>query len=122
MRRAVWLAPLIALALAGCGAGRSGKGRAQVVTCLRQREGLLSKPALSALVNPTGPMYGLDVSLTPGRPPSPAVPEAVIDMFHSSDQAADFVGPGQDRQGPAVITVTADAPRPQVNKVEACAF
>jgi hypothetical protein len=108
------------LAVAGCGAS-AGKSRAQIITCLR-KEGLLTKPPLSALVNPTGLRYELEVSLMPGLPPSPDVPEATIDMFGTSDQAAQYATGGEDRQGPAVITTTADATSAQVKKVEACAF
>jgi hypothetical protein len=118
------LAPLVALcltlAVAGCG-GSAGKSRSQVIACLK-KEGLLTKPPLSALVNPTGLRYELDVSLTPGLPPSPDVPEATIDMFGSSDQAAQYATGGEDRRGPAVITTTADATPAQVKEVEACAF
>ena len=110
----------LVLAVAGCG-GRAGNSRAQVITCLK-REGLLTKPPLSALVNPTGLRYELEVSLMPGLPPSPDVPEATIDMFSTSDQAAQYATGGEDRQGPAVITTTADATSAQVKKVEACAF
>lgn len=121
MRRAVSLAVLVALAVGGCGGSSGGKSEPQVIACLK-REGLLTKPPLSALVNPTGLRYELDVSLTPGQPPSPDVPEATIDMFHTSDQAAHYATGGEDRKGPAVITTTADATPAQVKKVEACAF
>lgn len=121
MRRVFLPAVIAALALAGCGGGSDAKAKPQVIACLK-RENLLTKPALAALVNPPGLKYELDVSLTPGRPPSPDVPEATIDMFHSSDQAAQYATGGEDRSGPAVITTTADATRAQVKKVEKCAF
>lgn len=121
MRRAVSLALFVALAVAGCGESSSGKSKPQVIACLK-REGLLTKPPLSALVNPSGLRYELDISLTPGQPPSPDVPEATIDMFHTSDQAARYATGGEDRKGPAVITTTADATPAMVKKVEACAF
>lgn len=66
--------------------------------------------------------YELDVSLSPGQPPSPDVPEATIDMFQSSDQAAQYATGGEDRRGPAVITTTADATQAELRQVEACAF
>ncbi len=121
MRRAVWPALLVALAVAGCGGSSAPKSKPQVIACLK-REHLLTKAPISALVNPTGLKYELDVSLTPGRPPSPDVPEATIDMFGTSDQAAQYATGGEDRKGPAVITTTADATPAQIKMVEACAF
>jgi hypothetical protein len=106
--------------LAGCG-GTAGKSKAQVTACLR-REGLVTKPPLSALVNPDGLRFELDVSFSPGQPPGPGVPYAEIDMFQSSDQASQYATGGEDRRGPAVITTTADATHAEVRQVEACAF
>jgi hypothetical protein len=120
MRRALILTGLTALLAAGCGAG-AGRSRAQVVACLR-REGLVTKPPLSALVNPDGLRYELDVSFSPGQPPGPDVPYATIDMFSSSDQAARYATGGEDRRGPAVITTTADATPAELRLAEACAF
>jgi hypothetical protein len=106
--------------LAACG-GSAGKSEAQVAACLK-RAGLITKPPLVALVNPDGLRYELDVSFTPGEPPGPDVPYATIDMFQSSDQAARYATGGEDRQGPAVITTTADATQAELRQAEACAF
>jgi hypothetical protein len=120
MRRTLALTIFAVVLLTGCG-GSAGRSRAQVIACFK-REGLVTKPPLSALVNPDGLRYELDVSLSPGQPPSPDVPYATIDMFQSSDQAARYATGGEDRRGPAVITTTADATHAELREVEACAF
>jgi hypothetical protein len=120
MRRALVLAIFTIMLVTACG-GSAGKSKAQVVACLK-REGLVTRPPLSALVNPTGLRYELDVGVAPGQPPGPGLPEDVIDMFQSSDQAAQYATGGEDRRGPAVITTTAHPTRAQVRMLEACAF
>lgn len=120
MRRALVLTVFTVVLLTACGES-SGKSRAQVVACFK-RAGLVTKPPISALVSPPGLRYELDVSLSPGQPPGPDVSFATIDMFQSSDQAAQYATGGEDRRGPAVITTTADVTRAELREVEACAF
>jgi hypothetical protein len=120
MRRALVLAVCTVVLVTACG-GSAGRSRAQLTACLR-REGLVTKPPLSALVNPDGLRYELDVSFSPGQPPGPGVPYATVDMFQSSDQAAQYATGGEDRRGPAVITTTADTTHAELHQVEACAF
>jgi hypothetical protein len=120
MRRMLVLIVCPAVLVAACGES-AGKSKAQVAACLK-REGLITKPPLVALINPDGLRYELNVSLSPGEPPGPSVPYATIDMFQSSDQAGRYATGGEDRQGPAVITTTADATHAELRQVEACAF
>ncbi len=120
MRRALALTVCAVILVTACG-GSMGKSKAQVVACLK-REGLVTGAPLSALVNPTGLRYELDVGVTPGQPPSPGLPEDVIDMFDSADHAAQYATGGEDRRGPAVITTIAHPTHAQVRMLEACAF